>query len=88
MGNCHGQRYDNAINMFGTYKGLQARIKEIDTRWSAHSEVTKALSLNYANIQHSLQKIMEGDNQNVTTRNEAQALHKKKCRLKTAFVCN
>lgn len=27
--NCRGQSYDNASNMSGTYKGLQARIKEI-----------------------------------------------------------
>lgn len=157
IGNCRGQCYDNASNMAGTYKGLQARIKKInplaewvpcaahtlnlvrvnsvnccqetaeffnfvqslfnffskstslwqtvtaglqpnennrieklkalsDTRWSAHSEATKALARNHANIQHSLQKITEDDNQNATTRNEAGALRKKMCKLETASV--
>lgn len=46
------------------------------------------LYLNCLYIQHLLPKITEDDNQNATTRNEAQALHKEMCRLETAFLCN
>lgn len=40
--NCRGQSYDNASNMSGCYKGLQARIKNVSPRseyvpCSAHS---------------------------------------------------
>lgn len=30
INNCRGQCYDNASNMSGTYKGVQARIKQIN----------------------------------------------------------
>ncbi|CAM4446998.1 unnamed protein product [Leuciscus chuanchicus] len=158
--NCRGQCYDNANNMSGAYKGVQARIKQIsslaqwvpcaahtlnlvgvnsvncceeteqffsfvqtlfnfsskttsrwqmiraglqpndnkrietlkslsDTRWSAHAVATKALCTNYAGIQLSLLNIADDDeHQNLSTREEARALHKKMNKLEIAIMCN
>ncbi|OCT91740.1 hypothetical protein XELAEV_18014804mg [Xenopus laevis] len=97
--NCRGQCYDNAANMSGAYKGLQACIKEhnplvewvpsglqphinnrietlkplCDTRWSAHTQATKALTVNYANIHESLNNIADDFHQNLPIRDEAKS---------------
>lgn len=59
-----------------------------DTRWSVHAEATKALCLNYANIQESLRKIADDANQQLTPRDEASLLCKKMDKLEIAFLCN
>uniref|UniRef100_A0A8P4KG01 TTF-type domain-containing protein n=1 Tax=Dicentrarchus labrax TaxID=13489 RepID=A0A8P4KG01_DICLA len=157
INNCRGQCYDNANNMSGAYKGVQARIKQIsslaqwvpcaahtlnlvgvnsvnyyeeteqffsfvqalfnfsskttsrwqmiraglqpndnkrietlkslsDTRWSAHAVTTKALCQNYAGIQQSLLNIADDEHQNLSTREEARALHKKMIKLEIALM--
>uniref|UniRef100_A0A8P4KM64 Zinc finger MYM-type protein 1 n=1 Tax=Dicentrarchus labrax TaxID=13489 RepID=A0A8P4KM64_DICLA len=159
INNCRGQCYDNANNMSGAYKGVQARIKQInslaqwvpcaahtlnlvgvnsvncceeteqffsfvqalfnfsskttsrwqmiraglqpndnkrietlkslsDTRWSAHAVATKALCQNYAGIQQSLLNIADDEHQNLSTREEARALHKKMNKLEIALMSN
>ncbi|CAM4509097.1 unnamed protein product [Leuciscus chuanchicus] len=60
-----------------------------DTRWSAHAVATKALCQNYAGIQQSLLNIADDDeHQNLSTREEARALHKKINKLEIALMCN
>ena len=47
-----------------------------DTRWSAHAVAIKALCQNYAGIQQSLLNIADDEHQNLSTREEARALHR------------
>ncbi|OCT76249.1 hypothetical protein XELAEV_18031444mg [Xenopus laevis] len=58
-----------------------------NTRWSAHAQATKALTVNYANIHESLNNIADDLNQNLPTRDEAKSLCKKMEKLENAFVC-
>ncbi|KAK7162483.1 hypothetical protein R3I93_006713 [Phoxinus phoxinus] len=60
-----------------------------DTRWSAHAVATIALCQNYAGIQQSLLNIADDhEHQNLSTREEARALHKKMNKLKIPIMCN
>ena len=67
-------------------KGCIETLKSLsDTRWSAHSDVTKALCLNYASIQLSLRLLAADTRQTLTTQNEAKTLIKKMYKLEIVF---
>ncbi|CAM2113180.1 unnamed protein product [Caretta caretta] len=59
-----------------------------DTRRFAHAQTTKALQLNYENIQESLRKLADDPNRNPNMHNDAQSLVMKMDKLEIAFLCN
>lgn len=59
-----------------------------DTRWSAHADATKPLTLNYGAIQNSLRAISDDEHQTISARNEAKSLSKHLDKLENAVLCN
>lgn len=57
-----------------------------ETRWSAHAQAVHALYINYENIHGTLKTIAEDENQNITTRSEAETLHNQMDNLEVAFL--
>ena len=57
-----------------------------DTRWSAHADAIKALSLAYTQIQEALKCLSDDENQTRDTINEAQNLLKSMLLFESVFM--
>ena len=57
-----------------------------DTRWSAHFDAVHALCRGFDKIKHALDSISGDNEQQVTTRREAEGLSKKMEHLETIFL--
>lgn len=66
-------------------KGLQVPKRLSDTRWSAHSDATRALVDGYSEIMDVLDEIANDEQLNSETRNTAETLHQTMCTLEIGF---